>query len=121
MADIPEETERKATEALITAALHVWDHEVSPDEVNDLLDKEVLLSEAQEAALRRLGENPLVTKTDSKNVPEMQPSTTEQLLALHRKKPHQGFSSYTEKEIARRREELRGKIIEKRRESHDRS
>jgi hypothetical protein len=119
MSDSPEERETKATEALITAALHAWDHEITPDDVKEFLGAELSLSAEDEAALVRLGANPLSKKEEFKTPVEEKSSKTEQLLALHRKKPRQGFSETTEKEIARRREELRERIIRKRNESHD--
>jgi len=119
MSNSPEEREIKATEALITAALHAWDHEITPDDIKEFLGPEVSLSADDEAALARLGSNPLSKRGESQAPVEKKSSKTEQLLALHRKKPRQGFSETTEKEIARRREELRERIIRKRNESHD--
>lgn len=115
MSDPLKDKEDKAAEALITASLHVWDHEISPEQIKRYLNDDVSLSETDEVALSHLGENPLKSKASPglRTDPEV-PDTTEALLALHRKKPVEGFSEKTEKEIERKREEVRKRIVERR-------
>jgi hypothetical protein len=118
MSDPLKDKEDKAAEALITASLHVWDHEISPEQIEEFLSDDVSLSEEDEAALSHMGENPLGSKASPEPVNHAEAcDKTEALLALHRKKPVEGFSEKTEKEIERKREEVRKRIVERKKRS----
>lgn len=117
MSDFLDDKETKAAEALITAALHIWDHEVTEEEIASYLDGEAVLSPEDEAALRRLGERPIKKESTPEPDHAVSSDKTEELLALHRKRPTGGFSSETEQEIDRKREELRKRVAERKRRS----
>lgn len=118
MFDSLDDKDVKALEALMTASLHVWDHEITTEEIKEFLGGTVSLSQDDEAALAKLGNNPLDKKGSEKPTDESaNKRKSEALLALHRKKPVQGFSGETEKEIDRKRAEIRKKLSEKKRRS----
>lgn len=118
MSDPLNDKEDKAAEALITASLHVWDHEISSEQIEAFLNDDMSLSEKDEAALSRIGENPLNSKAPREPMNDAETcDKTEALLALHRKKPVEGFSEKTEREIERKREEVRKRIVERKKRS----
>ena len=109
MNGVPPDSEARAAEALITAALHVWDHEVTPEEVEIYMQKEHALSSEDTAALAALRNSVLhearpCPDAAAKPLPD---SALEEFLILYRKKPKEGFCRETVDEIQRRREELK--------------
>ena len=109
----PEQTpnrEEKALQALISAALHVNNDNVTLEEIQPYLNSDVTLSAEDEAALR-LSKKRLVREA----TPQTQGmfSEAESFMALHRKRPTSGFSAKTEDEIKRKREELLQKLRKK--------
>ncbi|HRY49090.1 MAG TPA: hypothetical protein P5186_13665 [Candidatus Paceibacterota bacterium] len=105
--------EDKAVAALISAILHVGEGDVSEDEIRKYLKSGICLSSEDEAALQRLGSNPMELVSKSETSLSGQPTETEFLAALHRKKPAGGFSPKTEEEIRKKREELLAKLRKK--------
>jgi len=105
--------EEKAVQALISAALHVRDLELTADEIRPYVAKEVHIADADEAALRRIGAKPLSKSTPLAQQQVEQAVGCDEFMALHRKKPGQGFSQKTEDEIKRKREELLAKLKNK--------
>ena len=98
---------------MISAALHVREDAVTPEEIQPYLSKDVVLSPEDEAALTKNGSRPITGPSLSQ--PAAQPNTaeTEAFAALHRKEPGQGFSVKTEDEVRRKREELLQKLRKK--------
>lgn len=111
--DTPSRREDKAVQALISAALHISDAEVTPNEISPYLAGEVVLSVEDEAALKRKESRPLVSGASTGPVPLAEIVESEEFMALHRKQPGQGFSPKTEEEIKRKREELLEKLRKK--------
>ena len=111
--DSPKRREDKAVQALISAALHVSEADVTVEEIRPYLCGEVVLSAEDEAALKRMGSQPLSTGPQSSSPPETEAVATEEFLALHRKQPGQGFSPKTEEAVKRKREELLAELRKK--------
>jgi hypothetical protein len=111
--ETPSRREEKAVQALISAALHVRDAEVTTDEINPYLAREFVLSAEDEAALKRIGSRPLISGASTGAVPLAELVESEEFMALHRKQPGQGFSPKTEEEIKRKRQELLEKLRKK--------
>lgn len=110
----PDDKELQATEALITAALHIWNHDAEEEEIDAFLGGENSLSKEDEAALLRLGGNPLKSNLKP-NAIQAVPCLPgqEAVLALHRKRPVGGFSETTDAKINHCREELLQKLKKK--------
>lgn len=108
--DTPSRREDNAIQALISAALHVRDTEVTTNEISPYLAGEVVLSAEDEAALKRKGSRPLASGASPEPAPLAEIVESEEFMALHRKQPGQGFSPKTEEEIRRKREELLEKL-----------
>lgn len=105
--------EDQAVQALISAALHVADEEVTAEEIRPYLCGEVALSAEDEAALKRLASG-VVSGPRQMDAPKHTGVVeTEEFLALHRKQPGQGFSAKTEEEVKRKREELLAELRKK--------
>jgi len=104
MANSFDENEIKAAGALVSAALHIWDYEVTLEEIEPFLLHEVSLSKEDEAALKQLGDNPF--RTEFGTITEPNSVTHQSALALHRKRPTDGFCQSTEEEIKKKRDEL---------------
>jgi hypothetical protein len=115
MSDSQQNEETRAVEALITAALHVWDHEITAEEIASFLNGEISLSPEDEAALERLGMQLPKNRASSEVAGDGECGRSQELLALHRKKPSGGFSAATEQELNRKREELRKRFSGKKR------
>jgi hypothetical protein len=111
--DTPSRREDKAVQALISAALHVGDAEVTTKEISPYLAGKVVLSAEDEAALKRKGSRTLASGASTGPAPLTESVESEEFMALHRKKPGQGFSPKTEEEIKRKREELLEKLRKK--------
>ncbi|MGA3265483.1 MAG: hypothetical protein ABSE16_01520 [Verrucomicrobiota bacterium] len=111
--DTPSRREEKAVQALISAALHVRDAQLTTDEINPYLAGEVTLSAEDEAALKRKGSRPLASGDSPEPALLAEIVESEEFMALHRKQPGQGFSPKTEEEIKRKREELLEKLRKK--------
>ena len=110
--------EEKAVQALISAALHVRDTDVTADEIRPYIANEVHISDADEAALRKIGARPLSKGTPHEAEQQLEEAVeSEEFMALHRKKPGKGFSQMTEDEIKRKREELLAKLKKKKGEN----
>lgn len=111
--DNSKQREDKAVQALISAALHIGDADVTAEEIRPFLCGEVVLSAEDEAALKRL-ESPLESARMQTNLPpENEAVESAEFMALHRKQPGQGFSQKTEEEIKRKREELLAELRKK--------
>lgn len=111
--DTPSLREDKAVQALISAALHIRDAEVTTKEISPYLVGEVVLSAEDQAALKRKGSRPLASGASTGSAPPVEIVESEEFMALHRKQPGQGFSPKTEQEIKRKREELLEKLRKK--------
>lgn len=111
--DTQSRREDKAVQALISAALHVRDTDVTAAEVCAYLACEVVLSTEDEAALQQKGSRPLAATNSTTYEPDVEAIESEEFMALHRKQPGQGFSPKTEEEIKRKREELLEKLRKK--------
>lgn len=111
--DTPSRREDKAAQALISAALHVRDAEVTTEEIRPYLSGDVALSAEDEAALKRKGSRPLASGTSTGAAPQAEAFESEEFMALHRKQPGKGFSPKTEEEIKRKRKELLEKLRKK--------
>ncbi|MDA1277974.1 MAG: hypothetical protein O2960_28600 [Verrucomicrobia bacterium] len=98
--------EDKAVQALISAALHVSDADVTAEEIGPYLCGDVVLSGEDAAALKRKGSQPFPSDPPSGSLTQAAAVENEEFMALHRKQPGQGFSPKTEEEIKRKREEL---------------
>ncbi len=109
ISDNPKNREEKALQALISASLHAKAGDVSLDEIRPYLTGDIKLSAEDEAALAAS------RKARTTTVPESQVETadSEAFMALHRKRPAGGFSSKTEEEIKRKRQELLEKLRKK--------
>lgn len=105
--------EEKALQALIAAALHATSDEVSSEEVEKYLRMEIKLSDEEAAALKRRGPNPLVSDKAELAKSSALQAVAEEFVALHRKKPKEGFSEETEEAIKKKREELLARLREK--------
>jgi hypothetical protein len=104
--------EAKAVQALISAALHASSTEVSQEELGLYLIGEIVLSADDETALERTFKRLPVTGLPA-SVVEQEVTDAAAFMALHRKKPEQGFAAKTEEEIRRKREELLEKLRKK--------
>jgi hypothetical protein len=98
--------EDKAVQALISGALHVGGADVTIEEIRPYLCGEVVLSDEDEAALKRNRSQPAPTDPPSNSSTQAGAVESEEFMALHRKQPGQGFCAKTEEEIKRKREEL---------------
>lgn len=105
--------EDKAVQALISAALHVRDADVTEEEIRPYLKGPVTLSAEDEAALKRKGSAPLSSIVLDGAAPQAEVVESAEFLALHRKQPGEGFSPKTEEEIKRKRDELLEKLRKK--------
>lgn len=105
--------EDKAVQALISAALHIGDEEVTAEEIRPYLCGEVVLSAEDEAALKRLKSGSVSARSQTDLPRQAEDEETEEFMALHRKQPGQGFSPKTEEQIKRKREELLEKLRKK--------
>jgi hypothetical protein len=103
--------EEKAVQALISAALHVRDGDVSMEEIQPYLSNDIVLSQEDEEALKRKAQ-PLALASLSALSPQ-ETAEVEAFMALHRKKPEQGFSAKTEEEVKKKRDELLDKLRKK--------
>jgi hypothetical protein len=113
-----QEKEDRATQALITAALHVRGDDMTLEQISQHLKPGVQLSPEDEAALRALGADPLAELPARSQHPAVHDSAVQEaFLALNRKKPGQGFSPKTEQELARKRQELLEKLRKRRKET----
>jgi hypothetical protein len=105
--------EDKAVQALISAALHVGEEEVTAEEIRPYLSGEVVLSAEDEDALKGLAYG-IVSERPQTDLPtQTDVVETEEFMALHRKQPGQGFSAKTEEEVKRKREELLAELRKK--------
>lgn len=111
--DTPSQREDKAVLALISAALHVRDADVTDEEIHPYLKEGVTLSAEDEAALKRKGSAPLAPKVATGTVPHAEIVESAEFMALHRKQPGEGFSPKTEEEIKRKRDQLLEKLRKK--------
>ena len=111
--DTPSRREEKAVQALISAALHVRDADVTDEEIRPYLKVSVTLSAEDEAALKRKGSTPLASIVAAGTSPQAEIVESAEFMALHRKQPGEGFSPKTEEEIKRKRDELLEKLRKK--------
>jgi hypothetical protein len=110
--ETPSQREDKAVQALISAALHVPDKDVTMEEIQSYLSGEIILSSEDEAALERKGV-PTPALVEASTAAIEKTAEAEAFMALHRKQPEKGFSTKTEEEVRRKREELLEKLRKK--------
>jgi hypothetical protein len=111
--DQSENQEEKALQALVSGALHIREDEVSLEEIQQYLVKDVTLSPEDEAALKRKGSKPLIHTAPAPTPSLAETKDLEAFMALHRKQPEKGFSAKTEEAIRRKRAELLAQLQKK--------
>lgn len=109
----PQQKEDKAIQALITATLHVRGDDVRPEEIQPYLEQTIVLSTEDEAALRKLGPDPLASAVVKQSGSSIPVPESDYAMAMNRKKPDSGFSAKTSKELDRKRQELLAKLRKK--------
>ncbi len=107
------EREECALEALVSGALHTYSAEFSEEEVEQFLASDCKLSTEGQAALERLGDDPLAgveRQAEESHVPEL----AGEFEAMHRSLSTDDMDEEIKAELARKREEVLRRIQERR-------
>lgn len=115
--DSKQERENRAAQALIAASLHQDESVVAPAVIAKYMHGDSALTAEEEKALEKQGRE-FSFKQAGSQTPVLA-CDSDVILALHRNKPKRGFSSDTEAELLRKRQELQERL-RKNRENNSR-